>query len=95
MLELRTVAGNVVGYTNRRNLYRVYVPQFERVIVTCDLVIGPHLEADSRGGARVMSAEARITPRGITEYRDTNERNEQHSSNHEPTDEGMDLFHTA
>lgn len=40
--DARTVTCFAVGYTERRNTYRVYVPKLEKVIESCDLVFAPH-----------------------------------------------------
>lgn len=40
--ESRTIPGYVVGYTNRRNTLRVYIPELQKVIETCNIVFAPH-----------------------------------------------------
>lgn len=41
-LDPKTVNGYVTGFTSRRNTYRVFVPEYNRVVVTCDVFFGPH-----------------------------------------------------
>lgn len=40
--EAKTTPGFIVGYTNRSNTYKIYVPEIKRVIVSCDVMIAPH-----------------------------------------------------
>jgi len=40
--EPRTDAGWIVGYTKRRNTYKVYLRERKRVIETCEVIIAPH-----------------------------------------------------
>lgn len=42
-LDPRTENGFVVGFTSRRNTYRVYVPTYRRVVETCDVLFNQHL----------------------------------------------------
>lgn len=41
--DSRTVEGYIVGYTRRRNTYRVYLKQEKRVIETSDVIFKPHM----------------------------------------------------
>jgi len=40
--DKRTEHGWVVGYTRRRNTYRVYLKESKRVIETCEVIMTPH-----------------------------------------------------
>jgi len=47
----RSVKGFIVGFTERRNTYRVYRSDINRVIVTCDVIFSPHKDEMKRLGA--------------------------------------------
>lgn len=40
--DARTRPGHVVGYTHRRNTYRVFDPLKSTVVETCDIIFKPH-----------------------------------------------------
>lgn len=40
--DARTLPCFTVGYTARRNTYRVYVPSIDRVVESCDIIFRPH-----------------------------------------------------
>lgn len=41
-LDSRTIEGHVVGFTGRRNTYYIYIPSKEKVIKSCDVILGKH-----------------------------------------------------
>lgn len=46
--DARTEPGYIVGFTKRRNTYKIYLPQRKRVIMSCDVIFKPHPKTRER-----------------------------------------------
>lgn len=46
--DAKTTPGKIVGYTERSNTYKIYVPELLKVITTCDLIVAPHRREPDR-----------------------------------------------
>jgi len=55
----RTLNGHVVGFTLRRNTYRVFIPAIRRVIESCDVYSAPHYREQAPTSVPVRGESSR------------------------------------
>lgn len=62
----RTDEGFIVGFTTRRNTYKVYIPRKEKIIETCDLIFMRHKEgkadAEQEEGQELVKVQLDMMP---------------------------------
>lgn len=59
--EAKTERGFVVGFTNRSNTYRIYIPEKRKVKISCDVIFRPHKSI----GLTKVEASPQMTTRVI------------------------------